>query len=470
MITYRLRGLVNLHIAITTLLAGGFFLLYARFRPYLPWVQLDDSVPVALYFACVIGGMLASGKYLNSIGSRYNRLTWADALRLASRQVLVMLVLVFALMAVTKDRSISRLFLATYFGQAWILLTLVNGVLPRYLARAVFYKTHRLPTLFVGSQRSLERLRDWVAHKQDLGIQPVGFLSDEVAAEENGVATFLGPTDKLARVLVEKKVGQVIVLDVPGDRVVTRRLVETCQAEGCRLLIYDNMAERLPVPMTPVAEEGHFFYTMREEPLEDPVNRIAKRLFDIALSLPIVVIVLPPLCLWVWLMQRWQAPGPLLFVRSRGGQNRNEFQMLKFRSMYHADADVKREAQQARANDDRVYPFGRFLRKTSLDEFPQFLNVLFGTMSIVGPRPHLPKHDDEFALIERTYRTRALVKPGITGLAQTSGFRGEIVDPAMLRRRVEMDLRYITSWSVWLDLEITMKTLWQVFFPPKTAY
>jgi lipopolysaccharide/colanic/teichoic acid biosynthesis glycosyltransferase len=117
----------------------------------------------------------------------------------------------------------------------------------------------------------------------------------------------------------------------------------------------------------------------------------------------------------------------------------------------------------------RVYRFGRFLRKTSLDEFPQFLNVLRGDMSIVGPRPHLPPHDEEFSVIARTYRSRQLVKPGITGLAQINGYRGEITDPSLLHKRVELDIFYITNWSIWLDVEITLKTLRHVFSPPKNA-
>ena len=143
--------------------------------------------------------------------------------------------------------------------------------------------------------------------------------------------------------------------------------------------------------------------------------------------------------------------------------------MLKFRSMFAEKPDPQREARQAYFGDNRIFPFGRFLRKTSLDEFPQFWNVLVGEMSLVGPRPHLPVHDSEFALVSRTYRTRHLVKPGITGLAQVRGYRGEISDPQLLRHRVQLDIYYITHGSVWLDLQITLQTFWQIFFPPKSA-
>ena len=219
-----------------------------------------------------------------------------------------------------------------------------------------------------------------------------------------------------------------------------------------------------------VVEEGHTFYSLQEEPLEDPMNLLAKRVFDIALSLPVVVFVLPPLCLWVWAMQRIQAPGRLLFVQNRAGLRRNEFRIFKFRSMRDTASEAAHEAVQARKGDDRIYPFGHFLRKSSLDEFPQFLNVLRGEMSIVGPRPHMPAHDVEFSRYYKSYRTRHFAKPGITGLAQTRGYRGEITDPALLKERVQSDIFYITNWSFWLDLQITLKTGWQILRPPKSAY
>lgn len=144
--------------------------------------------------------------------------------------------------------------------------------------------------------------------------------------------------------------------------------------------------------------------------------------------------------------------------------------MLKFRSMYAEPADADAESRQAKSEDERIFPFGRFLRRRSLDEFPQFWNVLAGKMSIVGPRPYMPRLDEEFRALTRGYRTRHLVKPGITGLAQSLGFRGEILEQEMLRRRVYWDVHYITHWSIWLDVQITARTLWQVVRPPATAY
>jgi putative colanic acid biosynthesis UDP-glucose lipid carrier transferase len=209
---------------------------------------------------------------------------------------------------------------------------------------------------------------------------------------------------------------------------------------------------------------------LHDEPLEEPLNRAVKRLFDVAVSLPVVVLVFPGLMLVVWLMQRWQAPGPLFYVRPRSGERRVQFSMLKFRSMYVAAADDKAERRQAQAEDPRIYPLGRFLRRHSLDEFPQFWNVLKGDMSIVGPRPVMPLLDEEFERQVRAYRSKHWVKPGITGLAQSEGFRGEIKTQEQLQERIRLDLYYIAHWSVWLDVQITLKTARQIFFPPQSAY
>jgi lipopolysaccharide/colanic/teichoic acid biosynthesis glycosyltransferase len=352
-------------------------------------------------------------------------------------------------------------------------LTVLNARLPRVLARIVFPRGQQLPTVFVGRIASLANLDEWISHKKPLGVHGVGLLTDDSpssGAAEPPPLPLLGRVEDLPRVLQERQVAQVILLELPTTDPEARRLIELCQEHGCRLLIHNNLAERYTQPLVPTIEEGRHFYTLQEEPLEDPLNRLVKRAYDLALAVPIVIFVLPLLCLWVSIMQRVQAPGPLFHVRERRGQRGEVFRMLKFRSMRVGPEDAAAESKQAHAEDERIYPFGRFLRRRSLDEFPQFWNVLCGDMSVVGPRPYMPLLDEEFRRQTRGYRTRHLVKPGITGLAQSLGYRGEILEKEMLSRRVYWDVFYIAHWSVWLDLQITVKTLWQVIRPPHTAY
>jgi exopolysaccharide biosynthesis polyprenyl glycosylphosphotransferase len=473
MISQRLRGLVNLHAVVTTLMATLLFFAYANVvlgHWLLPMVDLLPDVTLAPYVLCVLAGMALSTRYLMLYAPRFHRITAVDAARIATRQTLGVALLIFTLMFAVKDRLVSRIFLGTYLCWLWGILLLVNQALPSFLSRLLFQKQHLAPTLFVGETGQLSQLSKWLATKEALGIQPVGVLSADGRGSSDGGIPFLGPLGDLARVIDEKLVAQVIVLAMPATREEGRFLIETCQDRGCRLLIYSNLAEIVEHPLVLVQEEGHTFYSLQDEPLEDPLNRTAKRAFDIVVSLPVVLIVLPPLAIWAWVMQQLQAPGKLLFAQRRSGQRGNEFQMLKFRSMYEAAPGAATESEQARVGDKRIYPFGAFLRRTSLDEFPQFLNVLLGSMSIVGPRPHMPEHDNRFSQFYRGYRTRHFAKPGITGLAQIRGFRGEITDPTLLQQRVENDLLYISNWSIWLDLLITIKTVRHVIFPPKTAY
>ena len=470
MISHRLRGLVQLHVAATTAVATGYFLVIALGVRYLPWLDLNPEVKLFLYATPICVGMIVSARFWNVLGVRFHMITWTDAAAVSFRQVLVVALFIFALIVATKDRTISRLFLAFYLCSVGGLLVLMNRFFPALLARLAFHRMHRIPAICVGPPRSLGRLSAWIEQKQHLGIDVVGILCDEpLTATMPPFTTRLGAVADLPEVIERMDIGQVILLGLPRDADDALKIVEVCQVAGCRLLIFEDVFERMPMPMVPVVDQDLIFLTVHDEPLEDPLNRALKRVYDITVALPVVAILLPPLCVFVLLMQRLQSPGPLLFKRMRRGRRGREFGMLKFRSMHAKAPDEQSEASQARPGDPRIFPFGGFLRRTSLDEFPQFWNVLIGEMSIVGPRPHLPAHDSEFALLAKTYSTRQLVKPGITGLAQVSGFRGEISDPQHLRNRVKLDIHYITHWSIWLDVQITLKTFRQVFFPPKTA-
>jgi lipopolysaccharide/colanic/teichoic acid biosynthesis glycosyltransferase len=157
----------------------------------------------------------------------------------------------------------------------------------------------------------------------------------------------------------------------------------------------------------------------------------------------------------------------LFHKQKRSGIHNKEFIMLKYRTMHEHNGDL---AIQAQRHDPRVYSFGRILRRFSLDEIPQFWNVLMGNMSVVGPRPHLPEHNRDFAQVMGHYQVRSFVKPGITGLAQVRGFRGNASNRSALIARVVSDLHYIENWSFSLDLLIILRTMVQMIFPPKSAY
>ncbi len=194
---------------------------------------------------------------------------------------------------------------------------------------------------------------------------------------------------------------------------------------------------------------------IRETPFMG-LNGMIKRASDIALA-SAILLTLTPLMLVIALAVKWTSPGPVIFKQRRYGLYGEEIWVYKFRSMKVLDDGS--EIVQARRNDGRVTPIGRFLRRTSLDELPQFVNVLQGRMSIVGPRPHAVAHNEQYRKLIKGYMLRHKVKPGITGWAQVNGLRGETATLDKMEARIAYDLDYLRNWSLWLDLWIILKTV-----------
>jgi Undecaprenyl-phosphate glucose phosphotransferase len=207
--------------------------------------------------------------------------------------------------------------------------------------------------------------------------------------------------------------------------------------------------------------------SLRQEPLEHKFNYLLKRMFDVALSLFMIVFVFSWLFPILATLIKLSSPGPVFFVQVRSGRNNKPFKCIKFRSMY---VNTEADKQQTTANDKRVTMIGSFIRKTSMDELPQFLNVLYGNMSIVGPRPHMLKHTKEYSQQIDKFMVRHLISPGITGWAQVSGLRGEIKSVKDIRNRVEADVWYMENWSFLLDMKIIFLTIWIILKGDEKAY
>lgn len=205
----------------------------------------------------------------------------------------------------------------------------------------------------------------------------------------------------------------------------------------------------------------------REEPLRKMSNRLVKRGFDFIASSLFLGTVYPFILLWVSIMIRRQSPGPIYFKQERTGLDGKVFHCIKFRSMH---VNAQSDTQQATEHDPRKFPFGDFMRRTNIDELPQLINVWLGEMSLVGPRPHMLRHTEQYSQIVNRFMVRHLVKPGLTGLAQVSGYRGETRYIEQMEGRVRMDIEYIENWNFLLDLRIIYKTLFNMIVGDKNAY
>jgi putative colanic acid biosynthesis UDP-glucose lipid carrier transferase len=259
----------------------------------------------------------------------------------------------------------------------------------------------------------------------------------------------------------------VILLEFPLFTDIYQDIIRICDQLGIRLFILSDLEEKLRHSVTHFEDGGFRFIGLREEPLENPLNRFLKRAIDLLIAGPVMLFIFPPLALIVFLVQRAQSPGPLFHVQRRAGMQNRQFKIYKFRTMKPDHDDLSR---QARDGDARVYPLGKWLRRLSLDEVPQFWNVLLGDMSIVGPRPHLIEHNNEFSRFMENYNVRTFVKPGITGLAQVRGFRGEARDNSDIENRVACDIEYLENWNLSLECGIILRTFTQLINPPRTAY
>ena len=244
------------------------------------------------------------------------------------------------------------------------------------------------------------------------------------------------------------------------------RIMRFCDRNMVRFFYVPRMFGNYQLNLKPEHFGDISVYTNHVEPLTLLSNRVVKRLFDICVSLLVCILLLPFIPV-IALIIRLQSAGPTFFAQDRTGMNGRPFKCLKFRTMH---VNEQSDRLQATEDDPRKFAFGSFMRRTNLDEFPQFLNVLMGDMSIVGPRPHMLYHTSVYGRLIDKYMVRHFCKPGITGLSQVSGFRGETRELWQMEERVKRDLWYIENWSFWLDIRIMFRTAWTIFVRDGKAY
>lgn len=425
-------------------------------------IEFTTLLPLPTYPIAIVVSLVFSMGALFRMEAHVLSPSWTESLRLAFRQTFAVACAVFALAVGLKDPGISRIFLAVYLSATGVCFVVLNRYQPEWIARLLYGRDTRLATLVIGQRELFPHFDEWLAVRAKFGLEPIGVVSYRGRAPEVPGLPVVGDFENLKAVIGSTGARQILMLNLPATAEDSEHLARICAGAGCRLLIHNNVTFRLTYPLRALMQDGYSFLAFQDEPLEDPVNRFLKRTLDIVLAIPVVVFILPPLALVVFAMQRFQSPGALFYRQVRSGRGGKTFDILKFRTM-RPDVELGGGA------GERIYSFGRFLRRTSLDELPQFINVLRGDMSVVGPRPHFVHHDHLFADAVNEYRVRFFVKPGITGLAQSHGLRGEVSTPDLLQARLQLDLTYIHNWSVWLDLTIIARTARQIVDPPESA-
>lgn len=302
----------------------------------------------------------------------------------------------------------------------------------------------------------------------NLRYQLVGFVGEPPANAP--ASNYLGTVYQLQDILLTNEIDEVFLALPSHQTEEINMVIDCCEQRQVQVNVINDFNRLGTGALKLTSYAGLPVVGLRYFPLDDAENRFFKRSFDLIFSLLVIVGLLSWLTPLLALLIKLSSRGPVFFMQDRWGLNNKKIVCYKFRTMFYNGHHAEEPFRQAVKKDDRVTPLGRFLRKTSLDELPQFFNVLRGDMSVVGPRLHPIPLSLESKDVVQHYMMRHLVKPGITGWAQVNGSRGEVPSPVQMRRRVAFDLWYIENWSFWLDCQIIFQTIVNLIKGDERAY
>ena len=314
--------------------------------------------------------------------------------------------------------------------------------------------------IIIGSAEVAKQLYSYFVSDDVLGIRVKGVFADNNISFDVKENIRVGKLDQFEAFALDNEIDEIYyTLPLTYTQKITD-LVSFCDKNMIRFRVVPDFRGFLFKRVNIDFFDDVPVITLREEPLTDFVNRVVKRLFDLVFSTLVIILILSWLYPILAILIKLSSKGPILFKQSRSGVDNEEFTCYKFRSMTQSD---NADSKQADKGDVRITKLGAFLRSSSLDEFPQFINVFVGDMSIVGPRPHMLLHTEEYSALINKYMVRQLVKPGITGAAQVKGYRGETKELKDMEGRVRLDLWYIENWSLSLDINLIFLTIWNMF-------
>jgi len=373
------------------------------------------------------------------------------------------LVLMTCLFFLKISATASRFFIGTFFLVACFSMTFFQWVTRKLLTFSIRQTISRGIILGAGviGQKIFDEMLRNVYH----GVVILGFFDDDPNKNRRDV---LGNIEEAKEYILKYKVSYVFCTLPHLAEEKIKDFIKFCESHVINFNIVLSFGYHNP-NVTPIVEHiGQMpVLVLRNLPLSYLHNIFIKRSIDVIFSLAAILLIFPILFPVLSLLIKLSSPGPVLFKQKRTGRRGREFYCYKFRTMRcSSDAHTK----QATANDDRKTKVGNFLRKTSLDELPQLFNVLIGNMSLVGPRPHMLKHTDEYSPKVDKYMVRHFAKPGITGLAQVSGFRGETKDVELMEKRILEDIKYVENWTLKFDFKIMFKTIFVILKGDKNAY
>ena len=420
------------------------------------------TLPILFEYPLLFHGYITLGWIILSFKTKFyefNRFTKVQyILKLLVRQFIFFFLILYAFIGFFKQPNISRFTLGIFFISVFIsvfALKFLNYILLMNYRKRV--KVNLRNVVIIGKNEKTKRLIKMFTEKAEYGFQVLNqFDPKRSDFDPKDCFDFIG----------ENNIDEIYcsVNQLTNNEI--SQFVNYADNNLIRLKFIPDNREIFTKELKLEYYEYFPILSLREIPLDDPFNRFYKRSFDFIISLFVVVFILSWLFPIIGLLIFLDSKGPVYFIQNRPGFKEVGFHCYKFRTMRTNDSTE----MSATRNDPRITRLGAFLRRTSIDELPQFFNVLIGDMSIVGPRPHLWRQNHEYNTTVQKYMLRHHVNPGITGLAQAKGFRGEIETNEDIINRIRYDVFYIENWSIWLDVKIMVQTALNIIKGEDKAY
>ena len=452
-------GFILLDLAVLNLI---FFVNWYIFRDAIPQYAAKDYT----YFSFFSNTAWVAMSWFCGIYLSRNIFSFEKFSRQTLKAFLYFCVLEVLYLYFNKETAISRLFFFSVLC-SFCLSLLINRFF--HLGLYYFFESRNYivkKVMIIGYNERARKLAEYL-ETAPIKTKIVGFCEEEHNVTELSNYPIIGNVRDAVTMSQKHQVTEIFSTIAPEQQEGIYQLMTEADNACIRFRIIPDLSHFIRKPVHINYFNDMPVLSLRMEPLDDVGNRIRKRLFDIVISSLVVIFLLswlvPILALLIFLDSR----GPIFFIQERSGVNGRPFKCIKFRSMKVNNSANK---QQATKGDSRVTKLGRFLRKSNLDEMPQFFNVLKSDMSIVGPRPHMIQHTTDYSKIVGDYMIRHFVKPGITGWAQVNGYRGEVKEDEDIQRRIEHDIWYLENWSVLLDARIMFLTGFNMVRGEKNAY
>ena len=427
-------------------------------------ILLSDSLPQLLVLLNLVYLLCNYSKGV----VLHRRIVRADHIVMrAVRNTFCHAVVFISLITLVHFGSLSTRFLIIFYTTFLVLLVLYRLIFRHFVKIYRRKGGNRRTVALVGDGSNMVELYEEMTADPTSGFKVVGYFAEHPSDNYPKECCYLGTPQEVIPYLKKSKAEQLYCGLTSSHSKEILPIISYCENNLIHFYSVPNVRNYLKRRMHLELIGNVPVLDIRQEPLAQPENRLAKRLFDIVFSLLFLCTIFPIIFIIIGLAIKITSPGPIFFKQKRSGEKNKEFWCYKFRSMrVNKDSDKV----QATLNDPRKTRLGNFMRKTSIDELPQFINVLLGDMSVVGPRPHMLKHTEEYSKLIDKYMVRHLVKPGITGWAQVTGFRGETKELWQMEGRVERDIWYLEHWTFMLDLYIIYKTVKNAVKGEKEAY